>query len=115
VHSEALKRRIALLFPAAADRLAQRAGTVPGGLQQRLAIARALMMDPTQLLLEEASAGLAPRNVQAEFEILPQPRGRGAHVLLADQSLLLECQLRIRPLCWTMAASCGPRRNEPRA
>jgi len=53
------------------------------------AIARALMTDPKQLLRDESSTGLASRNVQAVFELLPWPRGRGARVVLADQSLPL--------------------------
>jgi branched-chain amino acid transport system ATP-binding protein len=71
-------------FPRLAQRAEQRAGTLSGGEQQLLVIARALMGSPDLLILEEPSAGLAPPAVNAVAEAL-----RGLTVLIADEQLAL--------------------------
>jgi branched-chain amino acid transport system ATP-binding protein len=74
------------LFPVLSERKHQRAGTLSGGEQQMLAIARALMSEPKLLLLDEPSLGLAPIFVQKIFEIIRQINREGATVFLVEQN-----------------------------
>jgi len=75
------------LFPVLGERLGQQAGTLSGGEQGMLAIARALMSRPKMLLLDEPSLGLAPKMVDRIFEALVRLRAeRGVGILLVEQN-----------------------------
>jgi branched-chain amino acid transport system ATP-binding protein len=82
---EALERVLAL-FPRLAERRTQLAGTMSGGEQQMLAIARGLMISPRLLLLDEPSLGLAPRYVALVFETLARLKGEGLSMLVVEQN-----------------------------
>jgi branched-chain amino acid transport system ATP-binding protein len=74
------------LFPRLRERLKQQAGTLSGGEQQMLAIARALMARPRMLLLDEPSLGLAPQVVQTIFQIIREINQSGTTILLVEQN-----------------------------
>ncbi len=74
------------LFPRLRERLKQNAGTLSGGEQQMLAMARALMARPKLLLLDEPSLGLAPQIVQTIFRIIRDINAEGTTILLVEQN-----------------------------
>ncbi|MEO5837863.1 MAG: ABC transporter ATP-binding protein [Acidimicrobiales bacterium] len=78
--------RVFDLFPRLRERRTQTGGTMSGGEQQMLAIARALMARPRVLLLDEPSMGLAPMIVQQIFEIITEINQQGTTVLLVEQN-----------------------------
>jgi branched-chain amino acid transport system ATP-binding protein len=82
------RERIYELFPRLKERIHQKAGTLSGGEQQMLAVARALMTRPRLLMLDEPSMGLAPLLVELIFNTIKQIREQGMTILLVEQNAL---------------------------
>ena len=78
--------RVLTIFPRLKERIVQKSGTLSGGEQQMLAIARALMSRPRLLMLDEPSLGLSPILVQTIFGVIREINARGTTVLLIEQN-----------------------------
>ena len=76
-------------FPRLKERITQLAGTLSGGEQQMVAVARSLMSRPKLLLLDEPSMGLSPIMVETIFEVIRDIAGKGMTILLVEQNARL--------------------------
>ena len=87
------RERVLEMFPVLKERMGQVAGTLSGGEQQMLAMARGLMSRPRVLLLDEPSMGLAPMLVEQVFGAVQQVRDQGVPVLLVEQNAFMALQI----------------------
>jgi branched-chain amino acid transport system ATP-binding protein len=107
------------VFPRLKERSGQLAGTLSGGEQQMLAMARALMCQPTLLLLDEPSMGLAPIMVEKIFEVIREVSSQGITMLLVEQNARLALQAAHRAYVMdsgaiTMTGDAQAMLNDPR-
>lgn len=87
------RERALELFPRVRERLRQQAGTLSGGEQQMLAIARALVARPRLLMLDEPSLGLAPQLVRSIFQVIRDINREGTTILLVEQNANMALQV----------------------
>ena len=87
------RERALELFPRIRERLKQMAGTLSGGEQQMLAIARALVARPKLLMLDEPSLGLAPQLVRSIFQVIREINREGTTILLVEQNANMALQV----------------------
>ena len=85
--------RVQELFPRLAERRSNRGRQLSGGEQEMLAIARALLINPKLLILDEPSQGLAPLVVREVFRIVAQMRSEGIAVLLVEQNVRMSLEI----------------------
>jgi branched-chain amino acid transport system ATP-binding protein len=85
--TDAMIDEIATIFPRLKERLAQEATSLSGGEQQMLAIARAMMVRPQMILLDEPSEGIMPLLVQELFQLFARMKAQGTTILLVEQNV----------------------------
>ncbi|HYM71208.1 MAG TPA: ATP-binding cassette domain-containing protein, partial [bacterium] len=113
-HDREIERDLAALverFPVLRERRAQPAGTLSGGEQQMLAIARGLMARPRLLMLDEPSLGLAPRIVERIFDVVREVQAGGVPILLVEQN----AQLALETAHWGYVLESGRIATQGRA
>ena len=93
--------RVYDLFPILQERTEQYAGTLSGGQQQMLAVARALMSNPKVLLLDEPSLGLAPLIVEQIFTLIQKLRDQGVTIVLVEQNVKKTLEIADRAYLFT--------------
>jgi len=114
---DALLDKVYTSFPVLGERRSQLGGTLSGGEQQMLAIARAMMLDPKIILLDEPTEGLMPRMVSQIREIIDRLHGEGVAILLVEQNVGLtlgassRCYIMEKGLVRHHAASAELRSN----
>jgi branched-chain amino acid transport system ATP-binding protein len=104
------RERALELFPRVRERLKQQAGTLSGGEQQMLAIARALVARPKLLMLDEPSLGLAPQLVRTIFQVIREINQAGTTILLVEQNANMALQVAHRAYVIEVGKICmeGP-------
>ncbi|GAC1574320.1 MAG: ATP-binding cassette domain-containing protein [Candidatus Elarobacter sp.] len=117
--SEAAFERVFSLFPRLRERRHQRAGTLSGGEQQMVAIARGILARPRILMLDEPSLGLAPRVVDEIFEALARVNAEGTTIVLVEQNARAAFRIADRVALLergriVFTAPAGVARNDPR-
>ena len=98
--AETTLARVLELFPGLAAHRRQPATTLSGGQQQMVAIGRALMGNPSVLLCDELSLGLAPLVIHAIYETLPRIRESGASLVIVEQDVGRALQVADRVVCF---------------
>ncbi|PQA80476.1 branched-chain amino acid ABC transporter ATP-binding protein [Limnohabitans sp. TS-CS-82] len=91
-HKERMER-VLTIFPRVKERLAQLAGSLSGGEQQMVAIARGMMAEPRLLVFDEPSLGLSPLLVEQMFEVIRTVANKGTTVLLVEQNVFHTLQI----------------------
>ncbi|HEY3065845.1 MAG TPA: ABC transporter ATP-binding protein [Methylomirabilota bacterium] len=94
--TRALMQRMLAMFPRLGERTTQAAGTLSGGEQQMLALARAMMSEPRLLCLDEPSLGLAPMMVREIFQTIRRINGDGTSILLVEQNAFYALEMATR-------------------
>ena len=101
VDKAARRRELLMQFPVLADKLTEKAGALSGGQRQFLAVAMALATRPQLILMDEPSAGLAPKAAEEVFEMVRALTETGATILLVEQNV--NQALRLADQCYILA------------
>ena len=112
------RSRVFSIFPRLAERQRQRAGTLSGGEQQMLAIARGLMAEPKLLILDEPSLGLSPLLVEELFALIKSINAEGIALLLVEQNVMQSLEVAQRAYIldngmFVLEGSTADIRNDP--